>query len=107
MTPDGRSRGFAHIEYSNLNDAVSAVDSCAAEPIYIQDRDVRVDFAPPRQVANMEPNSKLYFVDFNADEETIRSSFQEYARDITSVYLCTLSHVSSRLFNVCFADKFF
>ncbi|KAF8889134.1 hypothetical protein BD779DRAFT_420960 [Infundibulicybe gibba] len=84
--PDGSARGFAHVEYVNRDDAISAMESAAEEPIYIMDRNARVDYAPPRAEIVHEPFHKLYFYDFRGDEAALRESVKEFERSVVSTY---------------------
>ncbi|KAJ7605930.1 hypothetical protein FB45DRAFT_464152 [Roridomyces roridus] len=75
--PDGTSRGFAHVEFLSKEDAVAAHASYLEEPLYMLDRNVRVDFAPVRPTAHNPPSSKLYFYDYRGNEESIREVLKD------------------------------
>lgn len=93
--PDGSARGFAHVEYKSLDSAVKAFESASEEPIYIGDRDARVDFAPPRAEIVKEPFHKLYFYDFRGDEAALREAVQEFDSSIVSTYFRAYSFILS------------
>lgn len=86
--PDGSARGFAHIQFASKADAIAAVDSINEEPMYIMDRDIRVDFAPVRTPVAPEPYHKLFFQNFEGDEIMLRDAAQEFESSIISVFFC-------------------
>ncbi|KAF9468370.1 hypothetical protein BDZ94DRAFT_1318032 [Collybia nuda] len=86
LKPDGSTRGFAHIQFVNKEDAIAAFESVAEEPMYIMDRDVRVDYAPVRTRAVQEPYHKLFFQNFEGDETMLRNAAQEFESSILSVF---------------------
>ena len=59
---------------------------CQFEPIFIHDRDARVDYAPelPARVQN-PPHYKLYVRDFEGDEDALRAVFREHENYIVRV----------------------
>ncbi|TFK37520.1 hypothetical protein BDQ12DRAFT_632022 [Crucibulum laeve] len=83
--PDGRSRGFAHVEFEKLEDATAAYQSAGQEPIHIADRDVRLDYAPIKPKA--EPTSKLFVSRFDGDEAELRDLFSEFNSAIIGVHM--------------------
>jgi len=48
--PDGRARGFAHIEFSSIDGSTAMFEASKAGPIYVGDRIARIDYAAgPRE----------------------------------------------------------
>lgn len=52
----------------------------------ILQRQVRMDFAPPKNDVVSEPNHKLYFYDYHGDEAGIRAAFQDLERDVVAIH---------------------
>lgn len=83
--PDGRSKGFGHIEFESLDDAVAAVESGLEEPFHLAGRDLRVDYGAERAGV---PVNKLYFSGFVGEEQGLRALFGEFASEIRSIFFC-------------------
>ncbi|KII90202.1 hypothetical protein PLICRDRAFT_174973 [Plicaturopsis crispa FD-325 SS-3] len=88
VSPDGRLRGFAHIEFAELDNAKAAVEDHQQSPFVLQTRDLIVDYAPERttQLAN-PPFQKLFIRNWHADERAVREAFGDHGRNIKDVYL--------------------
>jgi len=86
LRPSGESRGFAHVEFMREEDAVAAYESFHEEPLYMLDRNVRVDYAPVRPTSNNPPSHRLYFFDFRGTEEALRSALNEYETSIQRIH---------------------
>ncbi|KAG6883873.1 hypothetical protein C0993_003203 [Termitomyces sp. T159_Od127] len=82
--PDGRSRGFAHVEFADLHDAIAAHNSLKEEPLYILDRDVRVDYAAARN-QTLSPSSTLYFHSFPGTVNDLRGVTSDLADNILNI----------------------
>ncbi|KAJ7726253.1 hypothetical protein DFH07DRAFT_714326, partial [Mycena maculata] len=80
--PSGESRGFAHLEFLREEDAVSAYNSFAEEPLFMLDRNVRVDYAPARPTSANPPSHKLYFFDYRGSEESLRETMRDFETSI-------------------------
>ncbi|KAJ7055646.1 hypothetical protein C8F01DRAFT_1062867 [Mycena amicta] len=57
---DGEFRGFGHVEFEQLDDAVTAYERFSSDPCYILDQPVRLDYAgsssrPPRDSSSRGP----------------------------------------------------
>ena len=83
--PDGRSKGFGHIEFESVDDAVAAVESGLEEPFHLAGRDLRVDYGAERAGT---PVNKLYFSGFVGEEQGLRALFGEFASEIRSIFFC-------------------
>jgi len=81
--PDGRSKGFGHIEFESVDDAVAAVESGLEEPFHLAGRDLRVDYGAERAGI---PVNKLYFSGFVGEEQGLRALFGEFAPEIRSIF---------------------
>ncbi|TFK69189.1 RNA-binding domain-containing protein [Pluteus cervinus] len=86
VNPDGTSRGFAHVEYLNKEDAISAFENHAAEAIWIDDRLIRLDYATPPVNRSPQPNTRLYYSQFSGHEEALRSVLNKYQNDIEEIF---------------------
>ncbi|KJA22613.1 hypothetical protein HYPSUDRAFT_139007 [Hypholoma sublateritium FD-334 SS-4] len=86
---DGRSRGFAHVTYSDVASAQAAVSSASEEPLHLNGRDLVLDYASARSVstkAPVQPNNKVYYTNFEQGEAALRELLSEHEADILSVY---------------------
>ncbi|KAG6853619.1 hypothetical protein C0991_002843 [Blastosporella zonata] len=91
--PDGRARGFAHVEFVNTPDAVAAMTSVAEEPMYLLDRDLRVNYAAGRRApAEREPSNTLYFHGFSGTLEDLRSASGQYDTSIVNIHFLKDRH---------------
>ncbi|KAG5640201.1 hypothetical protein DXG03_000595, partial [Asterophora parasitica] len=93
---DGESMGKP-TRYSFVNDAdaVAAVQSAKDEPIYLLDRNLRVDFAQGKRAPQArEPTHSLYFHGFRAGEEALRQATRSFESSIINVYFRTCSSQS-------------
>jgi RNA recognition motif-containing protein len=90
--PTGESRGFAHVEFLREEDAIAAYESYAEEPLYMLDRNVRIDYAPVRPTAKNPPSHKLYFYDYRGNEEALRLSLKEWESSIQRTYFRACSY---------------
>ena len=98
LNPDGKPRGICHVEYSDKEGAIAAVESASQEAIHLSGRDLRVDFsAGNRARVAQEPNEKLYFSGCAGDESEIRRLFDQYAGNIIDIHLCMLFTLSDSL----------
>jgi RNA recognition motif-containing protein len=98
MGSDGRPRGICHIEYTNKEHALSAIESSAQEPIHMSGRDLRVDYsAGAKGQAVVEPSEKLYFSGCAGDEAEIRGIFKQFSNSIVDIHLCMLFIFSDSL----------
>ncbi|KAJ7250597.1 hypothetical protein C8J57DRAFT_1187956 [Mycena rebaudengoi] len=86
MRPTGESRGFAHVEYLREEDAIAAFDSYTEEPLYMLDRNLRIDYAPARPTAANPPSHKLYFFDYRGNEEALRTVLKEFESSVQSTF---------------------
>lgn len=93
--PGGEPRGFAHVEYLKEADAVAAYESFAEEPLYMLDRNLRVDYAPVRPTSTNPPTHRLYFYDYRGNEEALRTSLNDFETSIQRVYFCASLFSSS------------
>jgi hypothetical protein len=87
-TPDGRGRGFAHIEYASTQEASGVVDALRDEPRMMQGRQIKVDFAPPRMRNVSEPYHVLYVSGFIGTEQELRAAFKDHESNILGARLC-------------------
>ncbi|KAG5637879.1 hypothetical protein H0H81_002842 [Sphagnurus paluster] len=86
--PDGTARGFAHISYANEADAAAAVKSVTEEPVYLLDRDLRVDFAQERERTPpaREPTHSLYFHGFRGTQDELRQATRSFEGSIINIH---------------------
>ncbi|KAJ7055643.1 hypothetical protein C8F01DRAFT_994132 [Mycena amicta] len=86
IDPNGTFRGFCHIEFAREEDSVAAYESFAEEPLYMLDRNVKIDYAASRVTARNSPSSSLYFFDFRGDGLALRHALRAFDKDITRTY---------------------
>ncbi|KAJ6542852.1 hypothetical protein B0H19DRAFT_1172218 [Mycena capillaripes] len=84
--PGGESRGFAHIEFLREEDAIASYESFAEEPLYMLDRNIRVDYAPVRPTSSNPPTHRLYFYDYRGNEEALRTALNEFETSIQRLH---------------------
>ncbi|KAK7029907.1 hypothetical protein R3P38DRAFT_3266760 [Favolaschia claudopus] len=84
--PGGEPRGFAHVEFLREEDAISCYESFVEEPLYMLDRNIRVDYAPTRPTGNNPPSHRLYFYDYRGNEEALRTALNEFETSIQRVH---------------------
>jgi RNA recognition motif-containing protein len=86
--PDGTSKGFAHVEFTNVAAATKVFQAAQNEPVMLGNRSLRVDYAAERTpTLETQPYHKLYVYDWRADEEALSSAFKQFSRSITSVHI--------------------
>ncbi|KAJ7147674.1 hypothetical protein C8R43DRAFT_528717 [Mycena crocata] len=75
-----RRLGTAHVEYASKKDAIAAYENFAPNDLSIRGRPVRVRYSqrPP-------PCRRLFFCDYDGDEEALRLLFRDFEPDIQSV----------------------
>ncbi|KAJ7194971.1 hypothetical protein GGX14DRAFT_505309 [Mycena pura] len=86
LRDNGESRGFAHVEYMREEDSIAAFESFVEEPLYMLDRNVRVDYAPTRRTSTNPPSHKLYFYDFRGTEDALRSALKEFGSSVQHTF---------------------
>ncbi|KAL0952867.1 hypothetical protein HGRIS_007087 [Hohenbuehelia grisea] len=89
MGPDGRSRGYAHVQFVEQADAEAAVNSVTDEnPLWIQDRICKIDYAAQRSrdMGTNRPNTRLYVAGFGGDEFDVKELFSEYRDQLRDVF---------------------
>lgn len=84
--PGGEPRGFAHVEFLRDEDATACFESFAEEPLYMLDRNVRVDYAPVRPTSTNPPTHRLYFYDYRGNEEALRGALNEFETSIQRIH---------------------
>jgi nucleolin len=87
IRPDGTSKGYAHIEFTELSAAAKVLEAHKQEPFFIGGRSVRLDYAPPPNRVATQPYHKLYIYDFPKDEASLRMAFKDFDETIMSVSL--------------------
>nr|GAT56385.1 predicted protein [Mycena chlorophos] len=86
LDPSGSFRGYCHVDYEREEDAIAAFESFAEEPLYMLDRNVKIDYAAARVLARGSPSSSLYFFDFRGDGLALRRALRAFERDILRTY---------------------
>jgi hypothetical protein len=76
------------VQFDKVEDAIAAYESAVEEPMYIMDRDLRIDFAPGRKPASVVPYHKLFFDGFPGTEAELRAATREFESSIISVFFC-------------------
>jgi hypothetical protein len=69
--------------------AVACFTSAAEEPIYFGGRDLVIDYAKDiSKPADLEPNSRLYFLGCAEGESALKDIFSAHSDNIVSIYYC-------------------
>lgn len=103
--PTGESRGFAHVEFLREEDAIAAFTSFVEEPLYMLDRNVRVDYAPVRPTSSNPPSHKLYFFDYRGNEEALRLSLKDFETSIQRTYFRASPFLAIYFFNYTYIQR--
>jgi RNA recognition motif-containing protein len=98
--PTGEPRGFAHVQFEREEDAIACFEKYAAEPLWILDQSVRVDYAAARKTSRTTnpPTQKLYFYKFTGDEAALRKILGELEASVQKVHFRTYLLLASLLF---------
>jgi len=102
VNPDGTSRGFGHVQFKSQADAVRCVDEAQENPLYLRDRDLRLDYAKDLAKREPPPYHKLYVAQFNAEQDSLENIFQEFSSGIVSTHL--LDDKKGSLYSAGFVD---
>jgi len=86
-TPEGMSRGFAHIQFSSVEEANEVVKADNEDPILIMNRDIFLDHAAVQEKPVHEPYHTLYVRPFDGAEEDLREVFSDFEDSIAGVRL--------------------
>jgi len=84
-TPQGLSRGYAHIQFESVEDAIRVMEADQEDPIYIGDRDIFLDHAAVHTSRSVAPNHTLFLSSYFGDEEEIRAAFDTFASSIVDI----------------------
>jgi hypothetical protein len=99
-SPDGRLRGFAHVEFASTEQASNAMDAHRAAPLFASDRELRLDFNTPRAPREREappPSHKLHFSGFEGDRDQLRSAMGEFGDQCNDIFIGSSTVTTSRL----------
>jgi hypothetical protein len=83
------SRGFAHIQFSSVEEANEVIKADNEDPIFIMNRDIFLDHAAVQEKPVHEPYHTLYIRPFDGVEEDLREVFSDFEDSIAGVRLCT------------------
>ncbi|KAG7442694.1 uncharacterized protein BT62DRAFT_973347 [Guyanagaster necrorhizus] len=83
---EGKSRRFAHVQFSQQESAERAFEHFMREPLVLDGLQMNIDFQETKNPAPKDPNQKLYFYDFIGDEKAMREMLGPYAANVVSVY---------------------
>ncbi|KAG1853835.1 hypothetical protein C8R48DRAFT_661202 [Suillus tomentosus] len=86
-TPEGTSRGFGHVQFTNVDDACKVVKADEEDPIYIMNRDIHLDHAAVQKEPVREPYHTLYIRPFGGVEDDLREIFSNFQHSIAGVRL--------------------
>ncbi|KAM6496811.1 hypothetical protein JOM56_007284 [Amanita muscaria] len=84
---EGKSMGYAHIDFVTEADAVAAVESAQEEPFWLNNRTLMVNFARPavkrtRTKPPQIPSNRLFFNEFDGTTNDLQQSLEKYAKSI-------------------------
>lgn len=100
MSPSGESKGFAHIDLSDIAAAEAAMKASAENQFFLNGRGLYLDYAgPPSSKPAFPPSSTLHFSGYSGDEDGLQLALEEFAPSITNLrisklYFSSLFHVS-------------
>ncbi|KIL65605.1 hypothetical protein M378DRAFT_76592 [Amanita muscaria Koide BX008] len=87
---EGKSMGYAHIDFVTEADAVAAVESAQEEPFWLNNRTLMVNFARPgikrtRTKPPQIPSNRLFFNEFDGTTNDLQQSLEKYAKSIVRI----------------------
>ncbi|KAK2465554.1 hypothetical protein APHAL10511_002446 [Amanita phalloides] len=86
LMKDGKSKGYAHVDFAKLEDAIAAYESGQEEPFWVQNRTLLLDYAKGiKEQQSSRPFKVLYFKHFDGDAQTLRTAFKGHAHNIISI----------------------
>jgi len=85
--PDGRFRGYAHVEFANQADAVRLYEAAKDEPVMILDRPARLDYGAPKKSSSRdsEPYHILHVYNFRGGVTDLVDAFRAYGVSSKSI----------------------
>ncbi|KAG2078339.1 RNA-binding domain-containing protein [Suillus decipiens] len=86
-TPEGASRGFGHVQFASVDDAIKVMKADEEDPIYIMNRDIYLDHAAVQEDASREPYHTLFVRPFGGAEDDLRVIFSNFEHSIADVRL--------------------
>lgn len=102
-TPEGLNRGFAHIQFASVDEAIEVIKADNEDPIFIMNRDVYLDHAAVQEKPVHEPYHTLFIRPFGGAEDDLREVFRDFEHAIADVRLCAcaFSYPSLRDLTLC------
>ncbi|KAH7092835.1 hypothetical protein BKA62DRAFT_722300 [Auriculariales sp. MPI-PUGE-AT-0066] len=86
----GRPRGIGHVTMTNEADAIKAVESLKANPVFFNGRNLRCDFSAAggdREALNLKPTNNLMMFDFNGDEGAVQAMFTSHLTEVNRIHI--------------------
>ncbi|KAF8512804.1 hypothetical protein JB92DRAFT_2790557, partial [Gautieria morchelliformis] len=86
VAPTGESKGFAHVDLSDVASAEAVMQANAESQFFLEGRGLNLDYAgPPSSKASFPPNTTLHFSNYSGDEEGLQTVLEEFAPSIKSL----------------------
>jgi nucleolin len=89
------NRGFAHIQFSSVEEANEVIKADNEDPIFLMNRDIHLDHAAIQEKPVHEPYHTLFIRPFEGAEEDLRDVFSDYEHAVSDVRICTCAFVVS------------
>jgi nucleolin len=82
------NRGFGHVQFANVDDAIKVMKADEEDPIYVMNRDIYLDHAAVQEQPVREPYHTLFIRPFGGAEDNLREIFINFEHSIADVRLC-------------------
>lgn len=82
---DGTSKGFAHADFENTDEAEKVLEYYLHHPICVLDQEVRMDRASPTASAH-PPSTRLYYSGWEGNLASLRAHFRALGSKIVDIF---------------------
>lgn len=90
MSPAGESKGFAHVDFANVEAADSIMQANMESQFFLDGRGLNLDYAgPPSSKPSFPPSNTLHFKNYSGDEAALQTALEEFAPVIKSIRIST------------------
>ncbi|KAF8588048.1 hypothetical protein K439DRAFT_1630083 [Ramaria rubella] len=87
VSPTGESKGFAHVDFSDVDGAQAVMQAQSESQFYLDGRGLFMDFAGPANKPAFPPSPTLHFSNYNGDEAMLEEALKEHADVIQSIHI--------------------
>ncbi|KAK2465555.1 hypothetical protein APHAL10511_002447 [Amanita phalloides] len=81
----GVNKGFAHVQFAELEGAIAAYESHQNEPLWIRNRPLVLNYARPRKTPGPTRCNTLYFKEFEGGMMALQNVLKKYARHVVRI----------------------